>query len=266
MFLFFVTLISHQYTTYCQWAASPPRILDVPFASSVSSPKDEGAAWAQEKLQKSESDWQIMVTQTAGKEMPAVDELFFFLFLLGQVVGGWYWQRTLGNEHFRKTGALLTFILQHSPLKCHSITSLKQLNVAVVKKNQWIQTNDAGALKCIHVSQTLRLAMDQRTDLCMWLNAEVTHFPCGHKTKYYKEMHLKLGLSYQRGALNIFSESDVETLCCHLKSPVPLPEDLFQGIFPLSAQEIWFGSLSDWTCPLSTDVLVSCVSTWRWWG
>jgi len=34
----------------------------------VSSPKDEGAAWAQEKLQKSESDWQIMVTQTAGKE------------------------------------------------------------------------------------------------------------------------------------------------------------------------------------------------------
>ena len=117
----------------------------------------------------------------------------FLSVFVGTGVGGWYWQRTLGNEHFRKTGALLTFILQHSPLKCHSITSLKQLNVAVVKKNQWIQTNDAGALKCIHVSQTLRLAMDQRTDLCMWLNAEVTHFPCGHKTKYYKEMHLKLG-------------------------------------------------------------------------
>ena len=45
------------------------------------------------------------------KKMPAVDELFFFLFLLGQVVGGWYWQRTLGNEHFRETGALVS---------CHS--------------------------------------------------------------------------------------------------------------------------------------------------
>lgn len=56
---------------------------------------------------------------------------------------------------------------QHSPLKCHLIAGIKQLNAAVVKKNQWIQTNDAGALKCIHVSQTLRLAMDQRTDLCM---------------------------------------------------------------------------------------------------
>lgn len=66
-----MNLLSHQYTTYCQWATSPPsRILDVPLAlaSSVSSPKDEGAAWAQEKLQKSESDWQIMVTQTAEKE------------------------------------------------------------------------------------------------------------------------------------------------------------------------------------------------------
>lgn len=110
MFLFFVNLLSHQYTTYCQWATSPPsRIYDVPLAlaSSVSSPKDEGAAWAQEKLQKSESDWQIMVPQTAGKENAGS----WWVVFLSVFVGGWYWQRTLGNEHFRETGALVS---------CHS--------------------------------------------------------------------------------------------------------------------------------------------------
>lgn len=55
---------------------------------------------------------------------------------------------------------------QHSPLKCHLITGIKQLNAAVVKKNLWIQTNDAGALGCIDVSQALHLAMDQRTYVC----------------------------------------------------------------------------------------------------
>lgn len=169
MFLFFVNLLSHQHTTYCQWATSPPsRLYDVPLASLVSSPKDEGAAWAQEKLQKSESDWQIMVTQTAGKENAGS----WWVVFLSVFVGTGCWGVVLATDTRKLTfqrNWSLSFMSQHSPLKCHLITGIKQLNAAVVKKNLWIQTNDAGALGCIDVSQALHLAMDQRTYVCDWM-------------------------------------------------------------------------------------------------
>ena len=130
-----------------------------------------------------------MVPHTAEKDMLAVDEAFFHCFCWGRL--GVVLEGSLATDTKKWTfqrNWSLSFMLQHASLKCHLIAGVKQLNALMCRSActwQWIR-------------ELMWL---------MWLDAQVTHFPCGHKTKYYKEMHLKLGLSYLRGALSMFSES-----------------------------------------------------------